>query len=92
MGLVCVFGGLGWQMTSLMLREMSLGDSPPVLTGMKFLNTPAANEVLLECGVAWAAGKNAFAALQVLARLWSPRVRVPRKCRAPKRTPPGPVL
>jgi hypothetical protein len=37
--------GGGGQVHSLGLQEVSMGDVPPTLTGIKFLNTPLNNEV-----------------------------------------------
>jgi len=53
-----------------------MGDVPPTLTGIKFLNTPLNNEVLLEAGVTWAAGENFFLSMQATTTLGDVLVRV----------------
>jgi hypothetical protein len=53
-----------------------MGDVPPTLTGIKFLNTPLNNEVLLEAGLTWAAGENFFLSMQATTTLGDVLVRV----------------
>jgi hypothetical protein len=39
--------------SSIKISEFAAGDVAPVITGIKFLDTPDAREILLELGLTW---------------------------------------